>query len=253
MRKASVCGLAAAAVASGLLLASPVHAQTRTTTPPAGQILAGAAGNIGSLAASDGDRRRRGRVSSVGGVGNITGSERARGGVRGSEVIGSGNVRERGTRERMRPGLEQRVRRLERGEISSVGGVGNITGSERARGGVRESTVRESGNVTRARRGRMEQPLYPRMEQRTRTFPRERGEISSVGGVGNITGSERARGGVTGSEVIGSGNVRGGAMERSRGESGVSSVGGVGNVTGSEGATGGVSGSRIESSGNVEE
>ncbi|WP_433178027.1 hypothetical protein [Actinoallomurus sp. CA-150999] len=244
-------------------------------------------------------------MTSVGGVGNITGSAGARGGVSRSRITSSGNVvRTRvGMRERPRvrvverprfvrvPGRvrvverprfirgPERVRVVERprfiperpfvpGErpgtnisnrnenITSVGGVGNITGSERARGGVTGSTVIGSGNVRGPQMGMGEQPRF--VEERPlepRQPLREPGRgVTSVGGVGNITGSAEAQGGVRGGSTIrGSGNVTESPIgtERAGGGEETTSVGGVGNVTGSPGATGGVSGSTIENSGNV--
>ncbi|MEV0402013.1 hypothetical protein [Actinoallomurus sp. NPDC050550] len=287
MRKASVCGLAAAAVASGLLMASPVHAQSRTAIPT-GAVAAAAGNLVSAVPASDGEGRRGRNVTSVGGVGNVTGSAGARGGVSRSRITSSGNVvRTRvGMRERPRVRVverprfirvPERVRVVERprfireperpffpGErpgtnisnrnenITSVGGVGNITGSERARGGVTGSTVTGSGNVSGSRIGMGEQPRF-RMEEPRQPLREPGRAVTSVGGVGNVTGSAGAQGGVRESTIRGSGNVSESQIgtERSRGGEETTSVGGVGNVTGSPGATGGVSGSTVENSGNV--
>jgi hypothetical protein len=236
VRKASVGGLAAAAVASGLLMASPVHAQSRTATP-AGAV-AGAAGNlVPAIATSDGEGRRRERdVTSVGGVGNVTGSERARGGVSRSRISNSGNV------SRTRVGMRERPRfREERPRFRM---------EERPRFRMEE---RPRFRMEERPRFREERPRFP--SERTGTNISNRNEnVTSVGGVGNVTGSAGAQGGVRGSTIRGSGNVSGSQIgterERSRGEE-TTSVGGVGNVTGSPGASGGVSGSTVENSGNV--
>ncbi|GAB3958867.1 hypothetical protein GCM10029978_004740 [Actinoallomurus acanthiterrae] len=252
-----MCGLAAAAVASGLLMASPVHAQSRTAIP-AGAV-AGAAGNlVSAIPASDGQGRRRGRTV----VRTRVIRERPRTRVvertrvirvpeRTTVVERPGFVRapERQFIPGERPGTNISNRNQ---NVTSVGGVGNITGSERARGGVTGSTVTGSGNVSGSRIGMEEQPRF-RMEEPRQPLREPGRTTTSVGGVGNVTGSAGAQGGVRESTVRGSGNVSQGEIgtERSRGGQETTSVGGVGNVTGSPGASGGVSGSTIENSGNV--
>ncbi|GAA4622043.1 hypothetical protein GCM10023196_012650 [Actinoallomurus vinaceus] len=95
MRKAcAASGLAAAAVASALMITSPAFAQSAAAARGVSGSDIRGSGNPSALLAGrefiprdDGDD-----TTSIGGVGNVTGGSRNVGGIRNSRVSDSGNV-----------------------------------------------------------------------------------------------------------------------------------------------------------------